>query len=262
LETPQTCILLITDNPKDVRLLSNTLIRMPDLQYRLVHADHLSSALANLAETRFDIVLLELNLPDCRELDTYHIVKSRIHGAPLIVLLDPTQTLPACQVYFEQVKQDFLSKADLQSHLFGILLRTIVANLRTAGRLQDSEERFRKLVENAADYAFQYDSACHLTMANRSLSLAMRLPMSEMLGKSPAELGFPDEIAQEWQELIHLVLAGEKVETITKTPMPDGQVHTFLMTLHPLYDPAGCITGVTGLVHEIRDPKHAEEAIK
>ena len=80
-------VLLVEDNPGDARLVREALEDSSgDLEYALDHADRLDQGLARIADERFDIVLLDLGLPDTNGLDTLCSMRARARDLPVIVL--------------------------------------------------------------------------------------------------------------------------------------------------------------------------------
>jgi two-component system sensor histidine kinase UhpB len=59
-----TRILLVEDSRSDARLLEATLLGAGAYRFRLTHVERLAEALAALAGGGFDVVLLDLHLPD------------------------------------------------------------------------------------------------------------------------------------------------------------------------------------------------------
>jgi CheY-like chemotaxis protein len=63
-------ILLVEDNPADADLLSEFLEEADETQWSLVHVEKLKEALQTLRENHFDVILLDLSLPDKQGLAT------------------------------------------------------------------------------------------------------------------------------------------------------------------------------------------------
>lgn len=80
-----TYILLIEDNPGDAVIFREKL-NASDLDYRLATAKRMSEGLDRLRETDFDIVLVDLSLPDTKGLETVSKVREAAPNLPLIVL--------------------------------------------------------------------------------------------------------------------------------------------------------------------------------
>jgi two-component system cell cycle sensor histidine kinase/response regulator CckA len=79
-------VLLIEDNPGDIRLVREALSDRRLARWRLTCCETLAEGLALLAAEIFAAVLLDLTLPDCVGEDTI----ARVHGAaprmPIVVL--------------------------------------------------------------------------------------------------------------------------------------------------------------------------------
>ena len=63
-------VLLVEDDPDDAFLTSSALGSSPDIYFRITHVCTLSEGLQRVAESKFDVVLLDLSLPDSTGLDT------------------------------------------------------------------------------------------------------------------------------------------------------------------------------------------------
>ncbi len=64
-------ILLIDENAADVRLTREYLSEVKDFSFELTHANRLKTGLEYLAtgDAPFDVILLDLSLPDSQDLD-------------------------------------------------------------------------------------------------------------------------------------------------------------------------------------------------
>src|SRR5260370_3066442 len=63
-------ILLLEDSISDAFLIETALADVVEFEHRLVRAERLSDGLARAQSMRFDVVLLDLGLPDAQGLDT------------------------------------------------------------------------------------------------------------------------------------------------------------------------------------------------
>jgi diguanylate cyclase (GGDEF)-like protein len=79
-------ILLIEDNPGDADLLAELLGRSDGVTFDLVWVERLEPALGRLRHEQFDVVLLDLGLPDSDGLDTFTRAHVEEPGIPILVL--------------------------------------------------------------------------------------------------------------------------------------------------------------------------------
>lgn len=79
-------ILLVEDNPGDAQLVKEMLAEATTAKFESRHAERLAEALEILSGESFDIVLLDLSLPDGHELDT--VVQARLASPaiPIVVM--------------------------------------------------------------------------------------------------------------------------------------------------------------------------------
>ena len=79
-------VLLVEDNPGDARLLREMLAEGYDTPVELIHAERLADALQHLQDNSFDVILLDLSLPDAHGLDTITSVCKQTLSVPIVVL--------------------------------------------------------------------------------------------------------------------------------------------------------------------------------
>ncbi len=80
-----TRILLVEDNPGDAVIFRETL-DSSELEYDLVHAKRLGEGIERLGDTAFDILMVDLSLPDAHGMETVRRVREAAPHLPLIVL--------------------------------------------------------------------------------------------------------------------------------------------------------------------------------
>jgi len=121
-------ILLIEDNDGDARLIKTMLFdldqgRLDDeVQFRLETVQKLSAGLKRLKESPFDIVLLDLFLPDSSGLNTFQKVMADTPELPVIVLSGLDDKKLALQAVRDGA-QDYLVKGHVDAHLLPRAIR-------------------------------------------------------------------------------------------------------------------------------------------
>jgi CheY-like chemotaxis protein len=128
-------MLLVEDNPADISLIKEYLSEEPPFQYELIEADSLNAALSLLSHNDFDIVLLDLDLPDSSGLDTARRVITEYSETAVLVLSDPMNKEVAQQAV-RYGAEDYLTKNIL---LPAILYKSISYAI---GRKKVMQEKF------------------------------------------------------------------------------------------------------------------------
>ena len=79
-------ILLVEDDPDDVWVMRNLLSDRWDGPFELVQVELLSTGVERCAEGRFDVILLDLALPDSHGLETFFAMHAHAGDVPIVVL--------------------------------------------------------------------------------------------------------------------------------------------------------------------------------
>jgi DNA-binding NarL/FixJ family response regulator len=131
-------ILLIEDNPFDAYLVEIFLEQGLNIPAALVHARDLAAGLGMAATQAFDVVLLDLNLPDSAGLETFSKVHAQVGDVPIVVLSADDQE-DAALAAVRMGAQDYLVKGMTDSYLLGRSLQFAIE--RSARREQYTAER-------------------------------------------------------------------------------------------------------------------------
>ena len=145
------CILLVEDNPGDVRLLRETLRDAGTLRYELEHAWRLSEALERLSAGGVDVLLLDLSLPDAQGMQTVARALEAAPDVPIIVLTGLEDDLLAVQAV-QAGAQDYLPKGRLDPTLLARSIRYAMERKRLEherAELLRSEKAARERAEAA-----------------------------------------------------------------------------------------------------------------
>jgi DNA-binding response OmpR family regulator len=128
-------VLLVEDNPGDARLLQEGLADSPATHLQLTHVQRLGDAVSALSSNHFDVVLLDLSLPDSQGFETFRRLRLRSNGVPVIVLSgvdDEQLALKAVQ----KGAQDYLVKGQVAtSSLVRSIRHAIERDKRLAAQL-------------------------------------------------------------------------------------------------------------------------------
>ncbi|HYX16131.1 MAG TPA: response regulator [Nostoc sp.] len=233
-------VLLVEDNPGDVFLLQEFLKEVTTVVVDLMPVERLSEALNYLAKELFDVILLDLSLPDSQGLETFVIAHHQAKATPIIVLTginDETLAIRAMQ----EGAQDYLVKGQVTGDLLVRSMRYAIERQRADNALRQSEERFRVALKNSPIFVYNQDCELRYTWVyNPSYGLTVE----EMLGKQDLDI-IPLEDAQRLTTIKRGVLStgiGTREEvsiTIKDT------TRYYDLTVEPLRNESQEIVGVT-----------------
>ncbi len=128
-------VLLIEDEPRDARLIREMLAEVTTPPIYLIWVDRLVTGLKSLATDGFDVVVLDLVLPDSQGLTTFVRTRARAPQVPIIVLTEVGDEAVAVKAVREGA-QDYLVKGHIDSHLLGRALRYAIDRRRMEAELQ------------------------------------------------------------------------------------------------------------------------------
>jgi len=120
--TLSTKILLVEDNPGDVRLLREALAEITESTFELTDCETVAQALEFLLKSKPDVVLSDLGLPDSQGLEAVRRIRSAAPEIPLVVLTALNDESLAVESLKEGA-QDYLVKGRIDGGAIGHALR-------------------------------------------------------------------------------------------------------------------------------------------
>ena len=161
-------VLLIDASTDDERLFREELALVRDQPFMLEIARSLAEGLAQLKQRSFDVILLDLTLPDSIGLTTFLRLQPKAGLQPIIVLVSQGDE----DIGTEAVARgalDFLVKQQVISTLLAKALQYATERTHTMLALKASESRYRELYENVVAGVFQTTPDGKFMAANPAL---------------------------------------------------------------------------------------------
>jgi diguanylate cyclase (GGDEF)-like protein/PAS domain S-box-containing protein len=271
-------LLLVDDEP---RLLSSLYELLRDRGYELVTAATGSEALAQLSKLHFDLVLLDLRLPDMSGHEIMDFINAREIGAEVIVMSGEVG-IEAAIGALKRGAYDYLRKPYSREELLKTVANALqqrrleAANQRIATQLENSEKLYRYLVDSSPDFIYTLNHEGRFTFVNDRAYQLLGYTREDLIGKHYSIL-----VHDEDQERARYVFnerrvderASRNVELRLKCHSGNSQDRTFnntLMTISlnsiGMHVPDHEVKkleffGTYGVARDITDRKRAEEVI-
>ncbi len=137
--------LLIEDNPDDAVQIQRYLHASQKGTYNVIHVPTLSDGLESLKRVLFDVILLDLALPDGPVgIETFEIVYGQASHTPIIVLTGHDDDELAVEAV-QKGAQDYLVKGLVTGPMLGRAIRYAIERRKLLTQLEQSMKEIRKL---------------------------------------------------------------------------------------------------------------------
>jgi two-component system, cell cycle sensor histidine kinase and response regulator CckA len=253
-----TKILLVEDNPGDVLLLQETLAEITHFELELAHVERLTEALHRLQTETFDVVLLDLLLPDSEGLETFIKVYKQIPLTPIVVMTGMAdETLALCAM--QAGAQDYLVKGKTSgSELLMRSIRYAIERKRNESALHQREQEFRTLTENAPDVIARFDQNLRHLYVNPAVEQVTGLSAQEFLGKTNRDLQMPNPLVGQWEKILQRVFkTGEQTTFPFEFLTPSG-IKYFQTRCVPEFALDGSVASVLTMTRDVTEQKQLE----
>jgi len=200
-------VLLIEDNPGDAKLIEHHL-RAPGVDsftgaVGLTHTESLSEGLSELEDTDYDLLFLDLNLPDSSGLDTLDRVVEEGPGIPIVVLTGLEERGAAVEA-IQHGAQDYLPKPRLDADRLARSLRYAVERHRQEQELRRQNRRLERFASMVS-----HDLRSPLNVAKNRVLLAREEEAGDHLPHASEALDRMETIVK---DLLALAIQGQHVE--------------------------------------------------
>ncbi|WEF31611.1 EAL domain-containing response regulator [Pseudoduganella chitinolytica] len=273
-------LLLVDDEP---RLLSSLYELLRERQYHLVTATCGSEALAQLNRLQFDLVLLDLRLPDMSGHEIMDYINARGIDCDVIVMSGDVG-IEAAIGALKRGAYDYLRKPYSREELLKTVenalqkRRLAVDNQSIAQRLENSERMYRYLVDSSPDIIYTLNHEGHFTFINDRAYQLLGYTREELIGKHYSIVVHDEDLDRAKYVFSERRLddrASRSVELRLKCNTGNGSAErTFSNTLMAISlnalgmhipDAEGGrrpgVPGIYGVARDITDRKRAEEMI-
>jgi len=159
-------LLLVEDNPADARLIRE-MLKESARAFELEHAPRLDAALTRLRQEAFDLVLLDLGLPDSQGIETVKRAHQACPVTPIVVLTGLSDQKVALEAIGAGA-QDYLAKGRFDAEVFARAVRYAIDRKRTETVLRVERQRLLDVLETLPAMICLLTPDRHVSFANRA----------------------------------------------------------------------------------------------
>jgi PAS domain S-box-containing protein len=290
-------ILLVEDNPGDIRLLQEILREVRTTHCQITPVMTLAEAIEQLSpptphtphtSRSFDIILLDLSLPDSQGIASFRGLRDRSRNIPIVVLTGSDDQDLAI-LAMQQGAQDYLIKGQVDSNLLMRSIRYAIERERTETDLRQAKneleqrviERTRDLqqtqdslyealqkvnfhFENSPLAAVEWDRDFRIIRWSATAERIFGWSPAQVLGKRPDEWKFViEEDAERIRQVMNRFFTGTETSnvTINRNYCQDGTVVNCEWYNSVLLDDRGQMESVFSLALDVTH-RHQVEKMK
>ena len=185
-------VLLIEDNPGDIRLVQEMLSESKGIAFRLETANSLAAARVLLAKQQFEVILLDLGLPDSTGFNTFTAAHNEAPQIP-IILLTALDDPPLAYEILQNNAQDYVVKGQVDSSLLFRSIRYAIERKHASEQIRTSKANIINLVENNPDGILNVDKKGIISFVNSQAEILLNRDKEDIIGKP---FGFPLAVGQ------------------------------------------------------------------
>jgi len=255
-------VLLIEDNPGDARLIQELLSESKGASFEIKVAERLSDGLEALLEKQFDIVLLDLALPDSSGLDTLAKAHSKARQVSIIVLTGLNDEELAVEAV-RKGAQDYMVKGQIDENSLSRAIRYAIERKQAEEALRESEEKYRTILESIEQGYYEVDIAGNFTFFNDSMCKILGYSKDELMGMNSRQYT-DNETAKKVYEVFNRVYTTGRPNKIFDEEIirKDGTKRHVEASVSLMKDSEDRRTGFRGIMQDITERIRTEQEKK
>lgn len=202
-------VLLIEDNSYFVQVLQELFKEVADIDFEVIHRKTLQEGLNCLKEKHFDVLLLDLTLPDSHGVDTFRRAKKHSPEIPIVILTGLSDDFIGLQAVKEGI-QDFLPKGEFDGKGLMRSLRYAIERKKVerevwvlsqklqelvvfrSSELKETRENYHALVQALPDIIFKLNPEGEFIFVNDAIKSLGYTP-EELMGKHFSKIVHPED---------------------------------------------------------------------
>jgi PAS domain S-box-containing protein len=254
-------ILVIEDNPGDARLIKEYLKSDTTVNFSACFTTTLAESLETLVHKKFDVVLVDLGLPDSQGIYTFHEIINANPISPVVIITGNEDE----KIGIEAVRhgaQNYLSKNQINSSLLVRTIKYAIEIKRINIELKENQEKYQALFEGAASLILKVDAKGILINCNERINDFLDYTKDETLGQSVLKL-FHKESHPEVKKLLNNIFKDGYIrKSEHEMVRKDDEVISVCIHSSGIKDKSRKIVTASFIIDDITDRKQQEKEQK
>ncbi len=248
-------ILLVEDNPVDRMFVTQSLLQIEGFDYELILSESLAEAREQLVASQFDVILLDLWLPDCEGLETCHRLVAASHNVPVVVMTaTDDRTLAAAAM--RSGAQDYLVKGAFPGSAIARVLQYAIDRYHFQRELAQRDNRFQEVLRHVPAIIWTTDRLLEIKSAQGAGLQLLNLDSQQIVGKTLEEYFRITGDAEGTVRAHQRALDGESVAFET-----EWLGRMFAVKIDPLHELERSISGTIGVALDVTERRNLDREI-
>jgi len=180
-------ILCVEDNPGDSRLISELLINHHPVLFDILFTSSIEGVKSLAKDSKFDAILLDLNLPDSSGLSTVEEIQVILPNTPLIVISGSSDE-EITEKTLQNGVQDHIDKNNLTTAVLTNAIKYAIERTCILKKLESERQRFQVLIEEHSDGVIVVNHEGIVKYLNKACENLLSRSSEELLNQA---FGFP-----------------------------------------------------------------------
>jgi PAS domain S-box-containing protein len=240
-------ILLVEDNPVDRMFVTQSLRQVVGFDHELRVSESLTQALEHVAASNFDVILLDLLLPDSEGLETCHRMVASARNTPVVVMTASDDRDLATEV-IRSGAQDYLVKGAFPGFAIVRVLQYAIDRHHFQRELAHRDNHFRQVLSHVPAIIWTTDREMKITSAMGAELQLLKINPQQFVGKTLKEYfhatGDGDEAINSHQQALNGRSVGFETEWL-------GQ--TLEIKIDPLHESGQGVVGTIGVALDVTE---------
>jgi PAS domain S-box-containing protein len=253
-----TQVLLIEDNRNEARLVKLLLESSSSDDFSLECEESLGGGTERLKTGGFDLILLDLSLPDSTGFETFRRVREQAPHIPVIVLTGLSEERMV-SLALEAGAQDYLVKGQIDGDVMRRSIRYAIERHRAEDAMRRSEELYRTLVDTSPDSISMTDlEGRFVKVSKRMLDVYGFESEEELIGESALTTIAPEQHALALRNFQETLVQGVSENMEYELVRKDGTRFEGEMSASLIKDEYGHPRAFMTVVRDVTDIRRVE----